>query len=131
MRGYLFAGSSIALVTCAQLAMKWGMIRLPELAGMAAILTHPAPYVGALAAVLAGIAAYGLSLGCWMAALNDLPLNRAYPLLSLSYGLVYILAGALPWFNEGYSLSRSLGVALIVLGVALINSRRKKVSNEV
>jgi len=125
MRGYLFAGASITLVTFAQLAMKWGMIRLPELNALPAILPHLGLYMKPLTAVAAGIAAYALSLGCWMAALNDLPLNRAYPLLSLSYGLVYVLAGAIPWFNEGYSLLRSLGVALIVLGVALINSRRR------
>ena len=125
MRGYLFAGASIALVTCAQLAMKWGMVRLPEWTALLEILHHLQLYLVPLAAVAAGILGYVLSMACWMAALHDLPLNKAYPLLSLSYGLVYVLAGSLPWFDEGYSLLRSLGVTLIVLGVALINSRRR------
>ncbi|WP_241802020.1 4-amino-4-deoxy-L-arabinose-phosphoundecaprenol flippase subunit ArnF [Pseudomonas corrugata] len=77
----------------------------------------------ALAVVVGAIFAYALSMLCWLVALRDLPLGRAYSLLSISYALVYLLAAALPLFNEGFSLSKSLGVTLVILGVLTINSR--------
>lgn len=58
-----------------------------------------------------------------LVALRDLPLGRAYSLLSISYALVYLLAASLPLFNENFSLSKTLGVALVILGVITINSR--------
>jgi len=123
VKGYLFAGFSVLLVTFAQLAMKWGMDHLPPLSME---WLQFAMYWQAQCWVMAGIAAYVASLGCWMTALHSLPLNRAYPLLSISYGLVYVLAGALPIFAEHYSLLKSAGVLLIVAGVVLINGRRAR-----
>ncbi len=77
----------------------------------------------ALAVVIAAIFAYALSMLCWLAALRDLPLGRAYSLLSISYALVYLLAASLPLFNESFSFTKSLGVALVMLGVITINTR--------
>ena len=79
--------------------------------------------------VLASILAYALSMLCWLLALRDLPLGRAYSLLSVSYALVYLLAASLPLFNEPFSLSRTLGVALVILGVLIINSRGNRPSD--
>lgn len=121
--GYLFAALSIVLTTYAQLAMKWGMSHLPPLHDLLVIVGHWHDHFAMLALVFSGLCGYVASMGCWMAALHSLPLNRAYPLLSISYALVYLVAGALPWFDEPYSMVRSLGVALIVIGVALINRR--------
>jgi undecaprenyl phosphate-alpha-L-ara4N flippase subunit ArnF len=45
-------------------------------------------------------------------------------LLSFSYALVYLLAASLPVFHESFTLSKTLGVALVILGVLTINSRR-------
>ncbi|NWC72227.1 4-amino-4-deoxy-L-arabinose-phosphoundecaprenol flippase subunit ArnF, partial [Pseudomonas sp. P7758] len=74
--------------------------------------------------VILAIIAYALSMLCWLGALKDLPLGRAYSLLSISYALVYLLAASLPVFNEHFSLSKTAGVALVILGVLTINSRR-------
>jgi undecaprenyl phosphate-alpha-L-ara4N flippase subunit ArnF len=59
----------------------------------------------------------------WLAALRDVPLGRAYSLLSISYALVYLLAASLPVFNEAFSVTKTIGVALVMLGVITINSR--------
>ena len=119
-RGIFFALASVLLVSVAQLSMRWSMTRLPRpdqwLAG-------PSVDSVALAVVLAAIFAYALSMLCWLAALRDLPLGRAYSLLSMSYALVYLLAASLPLFNESFSFSKSLGVALVMLGVITINTR--------
>ena len=119
-RGIVFALASVLLVSVAQLSMRWSVTRLPRPDQW---LSVPSVDSTALAVVLAAIFAYALSMLCWLAALRDLPLGRAYSLLSISYALVYLLAASLPLFNEAFSLSKSLGVALVILGVITINSR--------
>jgi undecaprenyl phosphate-alpha-L-ara4N flippase subunit ArnF len=118
-RGITFALGSVLLVSAAQLAMRWSMSRLPTPEHW---LSAPID-LSAVAVVLAAILAYALSMLCWLLALRDVPLGRAYSLLSISYALVYLLAASLPLFNEAFSLSKSLGVALVILGVITINSR--------
>ncbi|KPH02055.1 4-amino-4-deoxy-L-arabinose-phospho-UDP flippase [Pseudomonas sp. RIT-PI-q] len=118
-RGITFALSSVLLVSAAQLGMRWSMSHLPQPEQWLTAAIQPS----AVAVVLAAILAYALSMFCWLLALRDLPLGRAYSLLSISYALVYLLAASLPLFNEAFSLSKSLGVALVILGVITINSR--------
>jgi len=118
-RGMIFALGCVLLVSAAQLGLRWSMSRLP-LPGQ--WLIEPID-PDALAVVLVAIFTYALSMACWLAALRDLPLGRAYSLLSISYALVYLLAAAVPMFHEGFSLSKSLGVVLVILGVITINSR--------
>jgi undecaprenyl phosphate-alpha-L-ara4N flippase subunit ArnF len=118
-RGITFALGSVLLVSTAQLGMRWSMTRLP--APDQWLSAHIDLF--AVAVVLAAIFAYALSMLSWLAALRDLPLGRAYSLLSISYALVYLAAASLPLFNEHFSLSKSLGVALVILGVITINSR--------
>lgn len=123
--GIAFALGSVLLVSAAQLAMRWSMTRLPQPGQWLSTLTSQGldTLAVAVAVVLAAIAAYGLSMLCWLLALRDLPLGRAYSLLSLSYALVYLLAASLPLFDESFSFGKSLGVALVMLGVITINTR--------
>ncbi|KAB0509791.1 4-amino-4-deoxy-L-arabinose-phosphoundecaprenol flippase subunit ArnF [Pseudomonas moorei] len=118
-RGITFALGSVLLVSAAQLGMRWSMSHLPSPEQW---LSAPIN-LAAVAVVLAAILAYALSMLSWLLALRDLPLGRAYSLLSISYALVYLLAASLPLFHEDFSLSKSLGVALVILGVITINSR--------
>ena len=128
-RGFAFASGSVLLVSGAQLGMRWSMTRLPEPAQWLAAISQGDVSLMALAVVFAAIVAYALSMLCWLLALRDLPLGRAYSLLSISYALVYLLAASLPVFNEDFSLSKTLGVALVILGVLVINSRRASTSS--
>ncbi|CRM00568.1 MULTISPECIES: 4-amino-4-deoxy-L-arabinose-phosphoundecaprenol flippase subunit ArnF [Pseudomonas] len=120
VQGFALALGSVGLVSVAQLGMRWSMTRLP--------LPHEwltaRIDLDALGVVMLAICAYALSMLCWLGALKHLPLGRAYSLLSISYALVYLLAASLPVFNEHFSLSKTLGVALVILGVLIINSRR-------
>ncbi|MFJ4193862.1 4-amino-4-deoxy-L-arabinose-phosphoundecaprenol flippase subunit ArnF [Pseudomonas sp. NPDC089534] len=122
-RGIAFALGSVLLVSGAQLGMRWSMTRLPQPEQWLAALGAGGIDLTALAVVAAAILAYALSMLCWLAALRDLPLGRAYSLLSVSYALVYLLAASLPLFNESFSFPKSLGVALVMLGVITINTR--------
>ena len=123
-RGFVFASASVLLVSTAQLGMRWSMTRLPEPAQWLSAISQGEVSVPALGVVFAAIMAYALSMLCWLLALRDLPLGRAYSLLSVSYALVYLLAASLPIFHESFTLSKTLGVTLVILGVLVINSRR-------
>ena len=123
-RGFIFASGSVLLVSGAQLGMRWSMMRLPEPSQWLNAISQGDVSLAALAVVFASIMAYALSMLCWLLALRDLPLGRAYSLLSFSYALVYLLAASLPVFHESFTFSKTLGVALVILGVLTINSRR-------
>lgn len=127
MKGYLWGSGSVLLVTAAQLLMKWGMVQLPLFSWndlhLSWFLNHLTDNLLPLTAVFAGLCGYVLSMLCWFFALHHLPLNRAYPLLSISYVLVYLLAILLPWFSESVTVLKSVGAGLILLGVWLINSK--------
>ncbi len=125
MKGYAWATCSIVLVTLAQLLMKWGMHHLPLLGlsdlSPSLVFAYPLP----LLAVAGGIAGYALSMLCWFYALLYLPLSLAYPLLSISYALVYAAAVFLPGFNESATVLKTFGVGFILFGVWLINKSHK------
>ncbi|MCH7347854.1 4-amino-4-deoxy-L-arabinose-phosphoundecaprenol flippase subunit ArnF [Aeromonas sp. MR7] len=117
LKGYLYVLGSILLVTLAQLGMKWGVIQLPAWqADLAVMLAHPLP----LLVILAGVGCYALSLLCWLAVLHSTPLNIAYPLLSTSYALVYLLAVSIPSFAESLEPGKAVGVIFILLGAVLV-----------
>lgn len=127
-RGITFALGSVTLASAAQLGMRWSMSRLPQPDQWLTALRDGSVDLTAIGVVLAAIFAYALSMLSWLLALRDVPLGRAYSLLSISYALVYLLAASLPAFNEHFSLAKSLGVALVILGVITINSRPARVS---
>lgn len=119
--GYVWALGSIALASIAQVLMKSGMLALPSisLAHWPSLSTLLAGWPAV--AVLFGMLCYGLSMVCWFMVLRYLPLSRAYPLISLSYAVVYLAAVFLPWLNEPMSLRKNLGVLIILLGVWLVS----------
>ncbi|TCL04652.1 MULTISPECIES: 4-amino-4-deoxy-L-arabinose-phosphoundecaprenol flippase subunit ArnF [Sodalis] len=123
MKGLSWAAASVLLVTVAQLLMKWGMAQIPLLP-LNLIAPGLVAYYGLpLLALAGGILAYALSMLCWFYALLYLPLSTAYPLISISYALVYFAAVLLPWFNETATFFKTFGVAFILFGVWLINGK--------
>lgn len=69
--------------------------------------------------VLSGIAGGLLSGFLWMAAMTRLPLNVAYPFLSLS--LVLVLIGSSVLFGEPLTARRIAGAGLVLAGLILAN----------
>ncbi|MDQ0654298.1 4-amino-4-deoxy-L-arabinose-phosphoundecaprenol flippase subunit ArnF [Pseudomonas cedrina] len=124
VQGFALALGSVGLVSAAQLGMRWSMTRLPLPDAWMSAFNNDSIDPGALGVVIVAILAYALSMLCWLGALKHLPLGRAYSLLSVSYALVYLLAASLPVFNEDFSVSKTLGVAFVIFGVLVINSRR-------
>ena len=109
MRGYAWGAASVLLVTLAQLLMKWGMVQIPLMSFADVSLALIGGYWLPLLAVGGGICGYALSMLCWFFALRHLPLNRAYPLLSVSYALVYLAAVILPRSGLGHKHGVVLG----------------------
>ena len=70
--------------------------------------------------LVAGFGCYGALLVFWLIALSRYPLSLAYPLLSLSYVVVYLAAATSPLLAEPLSEARTVGIAMIVVGVVLV-----------
>jgi len=117
MRGYGWVACSVLLVSAAQLMMRWAMPRLPDVSSLASL---PAVAILPALLLLAGLGAYGVSMLCWIRALHSFPLNRVYPLLSLSYVLVWLVAVCVPVFHETFSWHSLAGVVIIVVGLLCI-----------
>ncbi|WP_299010885.1 4-amino-4-deoxy-L-arabinose-phosphoundecaprenol flippase subunit ArnF [uncultured Shewanella sp.] len=130
---------SVVLITIAQISMKWGVMQLtlflPELASFwqqsslfelkFTVVIAPNKPLFLLAFIpllfiITGLLCYALSMICWIVALKQLPLSLAYPLLSLSYILVYFAAISLPGLNETFSGIKLLGIICILIGLYLM-----------
>ncbi|MBS1850173.1 MAG: hypothetical protein JST79_04630 [Acidobacteria bacterium] len=73
--------------------------------------------------VFVGLLIYGLGSACWIVAVAQQEISFLYPLSSLNYVLV---AGAsVLFFHEAISSKRGWGLALIVLGMILMNRKTK------
>lgn len=116
----MIINTGIVLAVCGgavgQLFMKAGMQNL-SLSSPAAFITGIQAYPSATLFVSAGICAYVLSMFCWVHSLKNMKLSTAYPILSLSYVLVYLGAVMWPVINESYSTQKTIGIALILFGV--------------
>ncbi|MEN4793356.1 4-amino-4-deoxy-L-arabinose-phosphoundecaprenol flippase subunit ArnF [Pantoea agglomerans] len=119
MKGTLLALCSVLLVSMAQLLLRAAMANFPPLSEL---LQH----LKLLLLLGSGLSAYALSMLIWMLALKHLPLNRLYPLLSLSYVLVWLAAISLPVFGEPFRWSGLVGMLLIIVGVFNILVSRQK-----
>jgi undecaprenyl phosphate-alpha-L-ara4N flippase subunit ArnF len=72
--------------------------------------------------IAAGLASYAISLLAWLQVLARLPLSAAYPLLGISYVLVYGAAAALPVLAEELTPMRTVGVLLVACGAGMVSA---------
>ncbi len=114
MQAWLLALTSIALSAAGQLLLKHGLNQVQP------AVSAPAFLVAALTnlRVVAGLAAYGVSLLFWLLALRQHPLSLMYPLVSLSY--VAVAVGSVLFLGETLSPARIGGLAVIILGVVMV-----------
>ncbi|WP_067727176.1 EamA family transporter [Oceanobacillus damuensis] len=116
--GYFYILSTIIFTVYGQLVIKWTMDKqggLPEAWGekfmfLIQLLLNPWILSGFLAAFLAALS--------WMAAMTKFDISYAYPFMSLSFVLVFILSAFL--FGEPVSTQKLLGFALIILGIIVM-----------
>ena len=128
----LYIVTSILAGAIGQLMMKLGVQMLSPLsAHLEALLTDMTfPPLAAMAWVTGGVLCYLLAMVLWLRVLKELPLSMAYPLLSLGYIVVYLGAYFLPTLEESLSQQKTLGIALIIMGVVVMASQPKEVTHE-
>ncbi|KLU60183.1 putative 4-amino-4-deoxy-L-arabinose-phosphoundecaprenol flippase subunit ArnF [Peptococcaceae bacterium CEB3] len=68
--------------------------------------------------IMSGVIIYGLSFLLWIKVLSKVPLSYAYPMVSLGYILIMIFSYFL--FHENISLTRLVGILLIIAGVVFV-----------
>ena len=108
---------SIALGATGQLLFKYASVRLPAFGELGILGT--VTKLAVTPAVLAGFACFFLSALLWIFALRQVPLSVAYPMVALSYIVIFI--GSAVLFDESVTWRHWSGAALIVAGIVLIN----------
>ncbi|MDR2839614.1 MAG: hypothetical protein LBV49_13765 [Azonexus sp.] len=125
--GLMAVAQSALLVSVAQLLLKRAAVDLDAIIALFMPSAAPQPpsatALQAAVMLLLGLLCYGLSLLCWLRALGELPLSIAYPLLGVSYPLVYLGSLLLPGFDDHLSLMRCLGLLSVVIGITLLAPR--------
>lgn len=116
--GFSLACCSIVLVSLAQLLLKNAAAQISDIHSVISAIAQI--QITVLAPLSGGLFCYGLSVIVWQRALGELPLSIAYPLLSLSYPLVYIAAVLLPGFTDTLTAQRIGGLLCVFFGVVLL-----------
>lgn len=118
LSSYLYIFLTIALTVYGQIIFKWRMGMKGQMpAGVSSkfkyiFFAYLDPWI------VSGFAAAFLASVTWSVALTRFQLSYAYPFTSLSFVLVFILSMLI--FNEPFTWSRFIGIALICAGVIVI-----------
>ncbi|MGM8364073.1 EamA family transporter [Virgibacillus sp. W0181] len=113
--GYVYIFSTILFTAYGQLVIKWKVDQYGSLPDAWAdkfifllkLVVNPWIISGFLAAFIAAL--------CWMAAMTKFDISYAYPFMSLSFVLVFLLAVLL--FGEPLTSNKLIGMGLIVVGI--------------
>jgi len=108
---------SIALGAAGQLLFKGAARQLPPFAELGLLRLILTMFTTPL--ILAGFCCFFVSSVLWILALRAINLSLAYPLVALSYVIIFI--GSYYLFGEPLGLRHWLGALLIVGGIVLIN----------
>ncbi|NBJ68281.1 MULTISPECIES: EamA family transporter [Clostridia] len=116
--GYIYILGTIGFTVYGQLILKWKINQYGELPDafwkkmmfLLQLLLNPWILSGLFAACLAAL--------CWMVAMTKFDISYAYPFMSLSFILVFILSVLL--FNEPVSTQKVIGFSLIIIGIIIM-----------
>jgi multidrug transporter EmrE-like cation transporter len=112
---YSYIFMSIIFTVYGQLVVKW---RVNEFGAFPSEPTDKMKFLAGLLIdpiILSAFVAAFLAALSWMAAMTKFQLNHAYPFMSLTFVLVFILSYYL--LNEPITIQKSIGITLIVSGV--------------
>jgi|CryBogDrversion2_7_1035282.scaffolds.fasta_scaffold02216_5 multidrug transporter EmrE-like cation transporter len=70
--------------------------------------------------IVAGLSCYVISVGIWIYVLSKVDVSIAYPMLSIGYVVNALAAWFL--FNEPLSMSKILGIGIILVGTYVISN---------
>ncbi len=114
---YIYILLTIIFTVYGQLVVKWQV----NLAGdFPASYWDKSLFLGKLLInpwVVSAMVATLIAAMSWMAAMTQLQLSQAYPFMGLSFVLILLLSGF--FFQEPVTLTKIIGVSLIVVGIAI------------
>lgn len=117
------AFGAIALAACGHLLIKQGLSSAAHHAAVSGLAEKVSLYLFHSALPL-GLAVYGIGTLLWIKAVSSRNISFLYPLTALNYVIVSI--GGKLLFNETISAGRWTGIAVVVLGVALLQRSMKE-----
>jgi len=102
-----------------QIAMKAGMRQVQQINSFSDLL-DPNTLIDIFSNfyIMGGLSLYMVAAFLWLGALSTLDVSSMYPLLSLAYVVTAVFA--VVFLGEVVTLSRWAGIALVVIGCALI-----------
>lgn len=110
--------TGVLLNAAAQLLLKAGVHTVGHIDLSAGQLWRAAQALAVEPHIVGGIACYVASVVVWILALSRVEVSIAYPMLSVGYIVTAVAAWYL--FGENLSASRIAGIAVIIVGVALV-----------
>lgn len=113
---------AIVLGSCGHLLIKSGVTAAAHSAAASGLLARIAHYFVQPAA-LSGLAIYGAGTLLWIYAVSQRNISYLYPLTALTY--VTVALGGKFFFGEAISSGRWVGIAVVVLGVAMLQLSAK------
>lgn len=113
----LFIG--VALNALAQIMMKFGLRSIGHFSFSLESMISVGLKILLSPFFMIGFSCYAFSIVFWILTLSRVDVSLAYPMTSLGYVLT-ATAGFL-WLQESVSLSRVLGIIVILLGVFLVS----------
>lgn len=108
----------VFLNAAAQLSLKAGVQRIENFDLSFNNLLNLSLQISMNPFIIAGIAAYVISVGVWIVVLSKLDVSIAYPMVSLGYVVNAIAAYYL--FEESVTIMRMSGIFVILLGVFIV-----------
>ena len=119
MSFYLLLLVSVFSNVTANILLKKGVTAFGGLSGQKAKLFIELTKAATNPFVIVGIGLYGFSFLIWLRILSFNDLSRAYPIFAT---IVFLLttAGSIVFLNEGVSLLRFVGIAIILVGIYLV-----------
>ncbi len=118
--GYLYIFGTILFTVYGQMILKWRLTKLcfvlPENGGL---IEKIAPLLKVIfdPFIFSGFASAFVASLFWMAAMTKFEITYAYPFMSLSPALVFLLGVLL--LGEAFTIGKLIGLALIILGIVV------------
>ncbi|QNB47346.1 EamA family transporter [Thermanaerosceptrum fracticalcis] len=110
---------SVFLGALGQVILKIGANKLGNLSLSLPTLSHDVIRVAKIPEIVLGFFFFGLSSLLWIKVLTKAELSYAYPMVSLGYIIVALISYFL--FNERFTFSKIIGMAMVITGVIVLN----------
>jgi multidrug transporter EmrE-like cation transporter len=115
--GYLFLTLALLFNATANILLKVGATRLGPIEGPGLVAR-----VAGDGYLLAGVLLFALNVVLYTAALTRLDLSVAYPIM-VAGGIVIVVSVSTLVLRETVTVVQSIGLVLLVLGIALVGQR--------